>query len=139
MADALVCWKCGESIESLSQPLARLAECEACGAELHVCRMCSFYDPGVSQACREPVAEPVADKERANYCGYFQPRRGAYVPEENAEARAARAQLEALFGGAPAGDGDSETPTAPDDTDEARQQLEALFRSGNDDTGSSDG
>jgi hypothetical protein len=42
-------------------PIRRLEECRACGAELHVCRMCEFYDTGVAKHCRETIAEEVKD------------------------------------------------------------------------------
>ena len=97
MMDALVCWKCGTSLATQSLPLGRLAECDACRAPLHVCKLCRFYNPRVSNACEETIAEPIADKERANFCGYFEPRADAYRPPGDTEA-AARASLDALFG-----------------------------------------
>jgi hypothetical protein len=116
--EGLVCWKCGASLEALSLPLRRLDECPRCHAELHVCRLCEFFDTAVAKSCREPVAEEVKDKTRANFCDYFRPRPGAHVAAGDGAA-AARSQLEALFGGTPAG-GD-----AP--PDEARTRLEELF------------
>lgn len=121
MSEALVCWKCGASIEYLSLPLARLDECRACAAEQHVCRMCEFFDRSVAKSCREPVAEEVKDKERANFCDYFKPRPDAYEPIESSEADAAKTELEALFGTA------TETPGSSSDADSAREDLEALF------------
>jgi len=38
------CWKCGAPLGDLPIPLSRIAECRACSASLHVCRMCLFYD-----------------------------------------------------------------------------------------------
>ena len=46
---------------------------------------------------REPVAEPVHDKDRANFCGYFEPVAGRFVPADPA-ADSARTALDALFG-----------------------------------------
>jgi hypothetical protein len=119
----LSCWKCGASLAEITLPLRRLEECRACGAELHVCRLCEFYDTGVAKSCREPVAEEVKDKTRANFCDYFRPRPGAFIPAGDEAARA-RAQLESLFGG-----GESRGPSAanPSDEDEARARLESLF------------
>ncbi|MCS6946385.1 MAG: hypothetical protein NZM12_02075 [Steroidobacteraceae bacterium] len=97
MAHDLQCWKCGASLASLSLPLRRLDECPACRAELHVCRMCVDFDPSKAKQCREPTAEEVNDKTRANFCDFFQPRPGAYQPpNRDAEAKA-RAALEELF------------------------------------------
>jgi hypothetical protein len=121
--DELSCWKCGASLAALTLPLRRLEECRACGAELHVCRLCEFFDPAVAKSCREPVAEEVKDKTRANFCDYFRPRPGAYRPAGDAATRA-RSELESLFGaGEPAGG----APAQPSAEDEARARLEALF------------
>jgi hypothetical protein len=94
----LVCWKCGTALAALTLPLLRLDACPRCRAELHVCRMCADYDVRVAKHCREPTAEEVSDKERANFCGYFQPRAGAYTPKDMSAADRAKAELERLFG-----------------------------------------
>jgi len=94
----LVCWKCGASLAHLSLPLSRRDECRQCRAELHVCRLCVDYDERVAKKCREPIAEEVSDKERANFCDYFQPRAGAHRPADTSAAAAARLELERLFG-----------------------------------------
>jgi hypothetical protein len=68
----MACWKCGEPL-TLS-PGIRLGArdvCARCGADLHSCRNCRFFDPGKSNQCSEPQAEGVRDKEAANYCDYF--------------------------------------------------------------------
>lgn len=124
MSAELICWKCGASVEALPRPFARAAECEACGADLHVCRMCEFHDPSVSRGCREPVAEDVRDRERANFCGYFRAKPNAHRPGPEAESAASRAALDALFGGT--GEGPSRG-NAPGDAETAKSELDALF------------
>jgi hypothetical protein len=94
----LVCWKCGADLSALSLPLSRRDECKKCGADLHVCRLCKEYDEQVAKKCREPVAEEVNDKTRANFCDYFAPRAGAWQGGDSSAADAARAALERLFG-----------------------------------------
>lgn len=34
--------------------------------------MCAFYDPHSYNECKEPVAERIIDKEKANFCDYFE-------------------------------------------------------------------
>lgn len=97
--NGLVCWKCGASIGDEPLPLSRMAECRSCRAQLHVCRLCAFYDVRVAKACRETVAEEVKDKERANFCGYFQPRKDACMAAAGSATKHTRAELDALFGG----------------------------------------
>lgn len=120
---AIVCWKCGAAIRDIPMPLSPRAACLACHAELHVCRMCRCYDPTVSNACREPVAEQVADKGRSNFCGYFVAAPGAFRPRDNAAARQARAQLDAIFGAKTP----SPTAESPSAADKARAELDRLF------------
>jgi ribosomal protein L40E len=121
MAHDLVCWRCGASLALLTLPLRRREECPACAAELHVCRMCTAWNPRVTKQCREDAAEEVRNKEQANFCDYFRPRPAAFdAGRAGAEAQA-REQLAALFGGpatggAPstAGSGTPSRPTGKD-------------------------
>lgn len=94
----LVCWKCGASLAHLSLPLTRRDACKQCNADLHVCKLCQFYDLGKAKHCREPIAEEVSDKTRANFCDYFKPREDVYSNRAQTEAERAKAQLDALFG-----------------------------------------
>lgn len=97
---SLVCWKCGASLAGLPLPLGRRETCPSCHAELHVCRLCRHFDPRRAGQCRELAAEPISEKTRANFCGWFVPRPGAYEGGGAAVAQQNRAALDALFGGA---------------------------------------
>ncbi len=99
MAHELVCWKCGAGLAALTLPLRRLDECPACRAELHACRMCVDYDTRIAKHCREPTAEEVRAKDRANFCDHFSPRKSAFKPPDDAGLDRARAELDKLFGG----------------------------------------
>jgi hypothetical protein len=125
MAHELICWRCGASLASVSLPLRRLEECPACRAELHVCRMCQFYDRRIAKQCRQEEPEEVKDKERANFCDYFRPRPGAYDLEQIAADKRAKDQLASLFGSAPgaAPAPDGRTPPARDDALKAADTL----------------
>ncbi len=73
-------------------------ECDHCGGDLHVCLNCSFYDPNVSNECREPaIPEAVIDKERKNLCEYFKSVEEGQGQEGESESDAARRKLEELF------------------------------------------
>ena len=73
---------------------------------------------GIANDCREPIAERVVNKERANFCGYHKPKPGAFNAAGGA-ATAARAALDSLFGGAGV-----VSPAA----EPSQAALEALFR-----------
>lgn len=121
---SLVCWKCGASLADLSLPLRRLDECRKCGAELHVCKLCEWYSTSVAKHCREPIAEEVKDKERANFCDYFKPRPDAWSNEGAQAASQAKADLDALFGASTPDAGQPQPPAA----ERARAELEGLFK-----------
>lgn len=65
------CFSCGESLDELDG-VYRNTVCPHCGKDARVCLNCRFYDPGAHWECRETIPEPVRDKDRANFCGYFQ-------------------------------------------------------------------
>lgn len=120
MQSAWVCWKCGAGLDDLPLPLSRRAQCPACHAELHVCRMCRHYDTAKAKQCRETAAEEVLDKDRANFCEWFQARPAAYATPGHSDAAASRAELEALFGG-------GAQSTSPRTGEAARRALDDLF------------
>jgi len=99
--------------------------CKQCDAELHVCKLCRFYDVTVAKQCREPIAELVRDKERANFCDYFEIKRQieAQPTAQAAVIAQARNELEAMFGKS-ATKTDDQHPTA---ADASRVALEQLF------------
>jgi len=123
MSETYTCWKCGNPLPDLLLPMARHEECPHCRAQLHVCRMCEFFDTAAPQQCREPVADPVSDKQRANFCGYLQINPHAFtMPSDQTDESHRR--LDALFGGESSASA-SESRTAED---ESREQLEQLFK-----------
>ena len=119
MNKGLVCWKCGAELKGVILPLSRREVCLSCKAEQHVCKLCRHYDPKVADMCREERAESVSNKERANFCDYFDPLPGAYKPARGA-ADDGKRRLSELFG---------ETGTSGGGTpaDKARAELEKLF------------
>lgn len=118
----LVCWKCGASLGVLSLPLRRLEVCPECDLELHICRMCMFYNPNISDQCTEEGAEEVRDKERANFCDYYKPRSGAYQVCDSPQAKTVKSELNALFEGS-----SEEEFEADDSSGSPNKALQDLF------------
>lgn len=58
--------------------------------------MCRFYDTRKAKSCAEPVADEVSDKERANFCGYFEAA-ARRAPIATATTGMGKDALEALF------------------------------------------
>jgi hypothetical protein len=92
------CWQCGTSLPA--SEFIRSGSCTHCATPTRVCKNCHLYDPGSYNECREPQAEHVTDKERANFCDWFAIRPGTKIPAtvSSEDARqAARDAAEALF------------------------------------------
>lgn len=122
--NARVCWKCGHSVHDIE--LIRRAECAHCRADLHVCRMCRFFDPGLRRGCLEPIAEDVSDRERANFCDYFSVQTNVYVAAGGAGEEAKRA-LDELFGIQPGQEEESASDDPNAKAQQARRRLDELF------------
>ncbi len=120
------CWKCGKTQEVLL-PFSRYEECSHCKADLHVCRACKHYVAQLSSSCLEDRADFVLDREKANFCDYFQPNPRAYSGSDDSEAKAARAKLAELFGEEPPAD-DAEQQDKPEtEAERALAELKRLF------------
>ncbi|MHB8138407.1 MAG: hypothetical protein ACYDGO_08490 [Smithellaceae bacterium] len=75
--------------------IGRQTQCPFCGADLHSCLNCVFYERGAYNDCRESQAERVLDKIRLNFCDYFRFRQGSRA--SGALPADPEAELEALF------------------------------------------
>lgn len=64
------CFQCGQEVPA-ERKVLREDECPHCSSDLHACRNCRFHDPASSNQCSEPQADWIADKERANFCEFF--------------------------------------------------------------------
>ena len=91
------CFACGSSVELASgERLGFRESCATCGSDLHVCRNCAHHDPTAHNECREPGAERVSDRDRANRCDWFRPGEGSEATAGEARDDA-RTALDRLF------------------------------------------
>ena len=88
------CHHCAKEVQ-ISDRVGRGDTCPFCNADAHCCQNCSFYDTAAYNECREPSADVVKEKERANYCDFFRPRSGSGKIDD--KAAALKAAAEALF------------------------------------------
>ncbi len=88
------CFTCGKEL-SLGREIGRRDECPSCHADLHCCRNCRFYDPSAPKQCREPQADLVREKEKANFCDFFV--FADRAPSAGDEAKKAKSALDDLF------------------------------------------
>ena len=85
--------------------------------------MCSEFDQKLADQCRAELDDVPHEKQRANFCDHFSPSANAYVVVDDSKSRAARAELEALFGV----ENDAAPGADESKADVARRELEALF------------
>ena len=92
------CHACQHEVElAAGESVGFRAECDACGADLHVCLNCAHHDASAYNECREPSAERVHDRDRANRCDYFRPGSNEGAGSADDERAKAKAALDALF------------------------------------------
>ena len=89
------CWNCGRTLTGLDY--GRETNCLGCSKPTRVCRNCRCYAPGRPNDCLEPVAEPVLDKKRANFCEHFDPAEEPLAGPPGSPTDDLRSAAEALF------------------------------------------
>ena len=70
MAVEIYCFSCQKT--SQWESVSRRDECPHCQSDVHVCLNCQLFDRAFHHECRESQAEYVKDKDRSNFCEYFQ-------------------------------------------------------------------
>lgn len=92
------CFHC-QKINQISDKVHFRDECESCGQDLHSCKQCQNYDEGSYNECKDPSADRILDKEKANYCDFYIVKAG--VAGEASSSSPSKsdllAQAEALF------------------------------------------
>jgi hypothetical protein len=71
--DAFKCNQCGQLRHNLGD-LTHEDLCIKCGADLHTCGNCRFFDTTTLWECRENIPARVVGKQVKNQCTFFQPK-----------------------------------------------------------------
>ena len=71
--DAFKCNKCNQIRHSLGE-MAHDDTCISCGADLHTCGNCRFFDTTSLWECRENIPARVVGKQAKNTCTFFTPK-----------------------------------------------------------------
>jgi hypothetical protein len=90
------CHSCKKSLD-LGREIGRRDECPFCNADLHCCLNCRFFDRSAPKQCREPQADLVREKDKANFCGFFTFAGAANAAADAGGPAAARKALDDLF------------------------------------------
>jgi hypothetical protein len=113
---AVYCYRCSHDIRG---DLGRQDSCPSCGFDTRVCRNCRHYERTANNECREEQAGRQVDKEKANFCEWFQPRLGSAQDAEGQPKQKLRSAAEELFGKKQESSGKATDP---------KSAAEALFR-----------
>lgn len=92
----MICHHCGREVQLIGK-IARADECPHCQRDLHCCKNCRFFDPGKSKQCRESQADYVREKDRANFCDYFQPNRDVPLTDRGSKRSVQRDDVRQAF------------------------------------------
>ncbi|HWR81726.1 MAG TPA: hypothetical protein VN285_00330 [Candidatus Deferrimicrobium sp.] len=75
----LLCWSCGRPT-GIEGGVTRNDSCPRCLADLRCCRGCRFFDPYSRFQCRESIETNIPNKEKSNFCDFFQMRAAVKRP-----------------------------------------------------------
>lgn len=71
--DYFKCTACGAQ-QSFEDDVPFTKKCDSCGADLHSCFNCRFFDPSSPNECTQPIEVAIAAKRAANKCPLFKPK-----------------------------------------------------------------
>lgn len=91
--------------------------CPKCGADLHCCKQCAYFEPSSRNQCRKPIPERIAVKDKANECELFSPR-----------VTVARDLRPPVAGALSFRNGHSGNEPAPKSASDARAAFDSLFK-----------
>lgn len=89
----MICQKCG-TLRTSKEKVGYRESCVKCNEDLHTCLCCKFHDTRSYNECNEPAAEVVREKNRSNFCDFFEPKSGGPNSKTTVDLKAA---AEALF------------------------------------------
>ena len=67
----LKCYRCRRIVSPDSRSTPH-GVCPFCSTAFHCCMNCLYYDESSPYKCSESAADWVPDKEKANFCQYFE-------------------------------------------------------------------
>jgi hypothetical protein len=67
------CARCGNEL-TVAAAWSLEATCNRCGADLHSCAQCTYFDTSASFECQKPVPVRISPKDVRNTCREYEPR-----------------------------------------------------------------
>ncbi len=74
MVQSVTAARCFNCSTTLLPDIDFKGKCPKCGAALHCCKQCSYFEPSTRFQCLKPVPVRIAMKDQANECTLFKPR-----------------------------------------------------------------
>jgi hypothetical protein len=109
--------RCFNCATSLPQDVDFSGVCPKCGADLHCCKQCTYFDPSTRFQCAKPIPVRIAVKDKANDCTLFKPRVTVARDGVSSNGTSPAAQQSS-----------SAIPPAPRNADDARSAFDKLFK-----------
>jgi ribosomal protein S27E len=90
------CARCGHELTVASAWSAE-SRCQRCGADLHTCAQCVYFDTAAPFECEKPIPLRVSPKDSRNECAFFEPRTTVERETKSAAPPGARKAFDDLF------------------------------------------
>ena len=90
------CARCGAR-QTLSEEVATTATCAGCGADLHTCTNCRYFDTGAPNECRAEIVARISKKATRNDCEPFAPKAAKEAATDEAKPTDAKSEFDSLF------------------------------------------
>ncbi|HEY7113144.1 MAG TPA: hypothetical protein VIA45_09460 [Thermoanaerobaculia bacterium] len=97
-AVVVACKACGEKRRD-PEEIGFQTVCARCGADLHSCAQCTYFDTSARFECTRPIPARIPDKKKRNTCTFFAAARSFDLTGSRATATPddARAAFDRLF------------------------------------------
>ncbi len=89
--------RCARCAGELAVADVTAAQCAQCGADLHACTQCTFFDPGARLQCLQPIPARIAVKDARNDCPLWKPRTTVERETQSAAPKSGRQAFDDLF------------------------------------------
>ena len=74
LVQAVTASRCYNCATALPPDTDFTGPCPKCGAQLHCCKQCSYFEPSTRFQCMKPIQVRIAVKDQRNECTLFKPR-----------------------------------------------------------------
>lgn len=117
LVESVAASRCFSCSATLTETTDFSGLCPKCGAELHCCKQCAYFEPSARMQCRKSIPERIPVKDKANECELFSPR-----------VTVARDVRPPVAGAPVLRNGHSGNESGPKSASDARAAFDSLFK-----------